>query len=137
MFKFHSFFWLLFGLYFSSCGIKKTPDSCHGAICTTEFRMMTVKLVDSVGNDFIPDKVETYLSDSTLINSQTTAAIPGQNVYTIVDDGNREALGVNVENEVLFKVIKSNQIRKQQTFKVKADCCHIIKVSGDTVLIVN
>ncbi len=121
----------------TSCGTKKTPNSCVGVICTADFRMMTIKLVDSLGADFLPDKVETYKDDSVLIQSQMGPVIPGQNMYTIVDDGNLKDLGVNIENNVLFKVFKNGQVQKQQLFKVKADCCHIIPISKDSVLVVN
>lgn len=128
--------YLLSGIFISSCGIKKTPDSCKGAICTAEFRMLTVYLKDSSGADFIPDKVETYNSNAQLINYQTAPAMPGESVYTYIDDNDLADLGVNIENDVVFKIIKNNQVIKEQPFKVKADCCHVIKVSGADTLIV-
>jgi hypothetical protein len=121
----------------TSCGTKRTPNSCVGVICTADFRMMTIKLIDSTGADFIPEKVETYGEDSILIQSQIGQAIPGQNMYTIIDDSHISNLGVNIENNVLFKVFKNGQLLKQQLYKVKADCCHIIPISKDSMLIVN
>lgn len=127
---------LSIGIFLCSCGRKRLPDSCVGAICTADFRMITVQIKDSVGADFVPDKVETYNSNAELINYQTTAAIPGQNVYTIVDDGDLNDLGVNIENEVTLKIIKNNAVIATQSFMVKADCCHVIKISGTDVIVV-
>lgn len=120
-----------------SCGTKRTPNSCIGVICTADFRMMTIHLIDSIGADFVPDKVETYSEDSVLIQTQTGPTIPGQNLYTIIDDSHMNTLGVNIENNVLFKVFQNGQIIKQQVYKVKADCCHIIPISKDSTLVVN
>ena len=100
-----------------------------------EFRMITVSLKDSTGNDYIPDKVETYLN-GTLIHYDSIPAVPAQNVYTIVDDSNLQTLQLNVNKDVNFKVIKNGSVIKEQVFTVKADCCHVSKVSGvDTIQI--
>jgi len=116
---------------FTQC--KNNSTSCDNMMCTTEFRMITVSLKDSIGNDYIPDKVETYLN-GTLIHYDSIPAVPVQNVYTIVDDSNLQALQLNVNKDVVFKVIKNNSIVKEQTYTVKADCCHVSKVSGTDTL---
>jgi hypothetical protein len=130
-------FFIFLVVILSACGTKKTPNSCTGVLCTADFRMMTIQLIDSIGADFVPDKVETYTEDSVLIQSQTGPAIPGQNLYTIIDDSHMNTVGVNIENNVLFKVFQNGQIIKQQVYKVKADCCHIIPISKDSTLVVN
>ncbi len=123
-------------LALASCGPKRIPESCNGVICTAEFRMLTVYLQDSLGNAYTPDKVETYDVNAHLINMQTIPAVPGGNAYTYIDDHNLSDLGVNMANEVIFKVIKHNATVKQDTFTVKADCCHVIKISGADTLTV-
>jgi hypothetical protein len=98
--------------------------------------MLTVYLKDSNGAAYTPDKVETYSTDMQLINTQSSTAIPGESMYTYIDDSNLDDLGVNTPNEVIFKVIKNNTTVKQDTFTVKADCCHVIKISGADTLVV-
>ncbi len=128
--------YLLFAIFICSCGNKRIPDSCTGAMCTADFKMLTVFLKDSNGAAYMPDKVETYSIDMQLINTQSGPTIPGESMYTYIDDSNLNDLGVNTPNEVIFKVIKSNTTVKQDTFTVKADCCHVIKVSAADTLIV-
>ncbi|HQW47209.1 MAG: hypothetical protein IPI22_06085 [Bacteroidetes bacterium] len=135
--KYMSFCLFLMVVVLMACNRKKTPDSCQGAICTAEFRMHTVYLKDSTGADFIPDKVETYNDNAQLILFQTAAAVPGMNVYTVVDDSNLDDLGVNITNELTFKIIKNNVVVKEAIYQAKADCCHISQVSGADTLIVN
>lgn len=119
---------------FTQCN-NSNSTSCEKTMCTMEFRMITVSLKDSTGNDYIPDKVETYLN-GTLIHYDSIPAVPAQNVYTIVDDSNLQALQLNVNKDVNFKVIKNGSVIKEQVFTVKADCCHVSKVSGvDTIQI--
>ncbi|HQJ06916.1 MAG TPA: Rnf-Nqr domain containing protein, partial [Spirochaetota bacterium] len=60
------------------------------------FVLICSNILISLLKDFIPDKVETYNTNAQLILFQTTAAVPGMNVYTVVDDSNLDDLGVNI-----------------------------------------
>lgn len=119
---------------FSSC-IGNTSD-CANAICTASFAMVTVSLKDSTGADYSPDRVETYLG-AQLIHTDTASAIPGQNAFTVVDDSDLQDLGANIDREVIFKVLKNNIVVKDEIYHVKADCCHVSKVSGNDLVYVN
>lgn len=114
---------------------KSSSNSCANTMCTADFRMITVMLKDSVGNDYIPDKVETYYN-GTLIHQDSISSVPMQNVYTIIDDNNLQSLQLNINRDVTFKIIKNGLVKKQQGYVVKADCCHVSKVSGlDTIIV--
>ncbi len=133
--------WILScGLIWGSISIltqcNNDTTSCEKTMCTADFRMITVTLKDSIGNDYVPDKVETYYNGS-LIKQDTLPSVPMQNVYTIIDDSNLQQIRLNINREVTFKIIKNGVVIKQQIYVVKADCCHVSKVNGLDTIIVN
>lgn len=125
-------------LLFSACTHTSTSDDCTKVMCTADFRMITVTLKDSAGNFYIPDQVRTELSQNgAVIQTSSSPAIPGQNAYTVADDGNIHNITRFQNTSVIFKVIKNNVTVKQANYEIKADCCHIEKISGDDVMIIN
>lgn len=102
---------------------------CSKTMCTADFRMITVELKDSLGNAYIPDKVQTFFNGS-LLQESNTPPVPMQNVYTVADDSHLLQLQLNVNRDLVFKVIKNNLVVKEASFVAKADCCHVSKVSG-------
>jgi hypothetical protein len=98
--------------------------------------MITIQLQDSIGNDFVPDKVETYNESNTLINSATTSIIPNENSYILIDDGNKNDIGLNTNYTVMCKVYKNGGVVKEEQFIVRADCCHVSKISGNTIIVI-
>lgn len=121
---------------FASCGTRRTPNSCEGAMCTADFRMITVAIVDSNGNKFTPDTLKTYDENNQLINICSESLIPIDNAWTVLSDTHKDLLGVNVNNTVYTKTFVNGNVYSQDTFVVKADCCHIMKVSGpDTITV--
>lgn len=118
-----------------SCWKRKTPFSCEGAICTADFRMITVALYDSLGNDYVPDMVATYYNGN-LLRMDSTAAIPGVNAYTIVTDSDMNWLGFNEPKDVTLKIYKGAALVDERMYNVKADCCHVQKVSGDDQIVI-
>jgi len=125
---------LVFALgLFTAC--HSSNSDCANTMCTADFRMITVELKDSLGNAFVPDKVQTFFNGS-LIQESTAPSVPMQHVYTVVDDSHLSTLQLNIHRDVNFKVIKNNVIVKEAGFVVKADCCHVDKVSGPAQLII-
>lgn len=120
----------------SSC--INTQNDCAKVMCTMDFRMITVQLKDSLGNPFMPDKVQTFHANGgTLIHEETSSPMPEQDVYTVADDGDLSDFTREKVTPVVFKVIKNNKTIKEANFELKTDCCHISKVSGPDELVVS
>lgn len=126
---------LVSGISITLLNCNSSSNFCANTMCTADFRMITVTLKDSVGNDYIPDVVETYYNGA-LIHQDSISSVPLQNVYTIIDDNNLQSLQLNINRDVTFKIIKNGSVKKHQSYVVKADCCHVSKVSGlDTIIV--
>lgn len=93
-------------------------------------------MVDSNGNSFLPDKVETYDASQTLLNVQTDPSIFGQNLYTVADDSDLGFFEVDQSEVVTMKIYRSGAVVHQARFEISRDCCHVQKVSGlDTLML--
>jgi hypothetical protein len=124
-------FMLLFA--FAACNRK---ESCQGSICTADYKMILVAMLDSNGNPFVPEKVETYDASQTLLNVQTDPSIIGQNVYTVADDSDLGFFEVDQSEVVTMKIYQSGAVVHQAQFEISRDCCHVQKVSGlDTLVL--
>lgn len=99
--------------------------------------MINVLLLDSIGNGYMPDKVETYnVSSGALLHQSTTPSIPNTNYYTVVDDGNKQAIPAFAFTTVEFRVTKNNMIVKRDSFIMSSNCCHVFKQAGaDSVIV--
>lgn len=129
----NTLFSLTFFLLLISCDRK---NDCSRAICTAEFKMILVAMVDSNGNSFLPDKVETYDASQTLLNVQTDPSIFGQNLYTVADDSDLGFFEVDQSEVVTMKIYRSGAVVHQAQFEISRDCCHVQKVSGlDTLML--
>jgi hypothetical protein len=127
---------VLVGFLFTSCTQKDT-GACGDVVCTADFAMINVVLQDSVGNAYIPDKVETYnISSGALLNQSTTPSIANTNYYTVVDDNNKQAIPMFAFTTVEFRVTKNNMVVKRDSFIMSSNCCHVFKQAGtDTVVV--
>lgn len=127
---------LLTGLFFTSCRQKDT-GACGDVACTADFAMINVLVQDSVGNAFVPDKVETFnISTGALLHQSTTPSVPNTNYYTVVDDGNKQVIPAFAFTTVEFRVSKNNMIVKRDSFIMSSNCCHVFKQVGvDTVVV--
>lgn len=122
-------------LVLSSCWKKRVPNSCYGVACTLEYRMISIAVIDSNGNSFLPQKIETYL-DTQCIHVCSSPILFNQNSWEILNDNNKDILGVNQNNTLYIKTYYNNTVLQTDTIIAKADCCHIEKVSGiDTIRI--
>ena len=134
--KYNLFSLFLLIVFATACNKKKLPDSCEGVMCTANFAMISVNIVDSVGNPFLPQKVETVNMQNDVVLVDTNASIPFQNMYNVLTDSEKDILGINIENTFIYHVYQNNNIVATDTFIIKADCCHIIKVKGNNTLVV-
>ncbi len=128
-----SLIFVFIAVLLSSCFRRKLPGSCINIACTNEYKMLTVAIIDSNNQPFYPQKLESIIKDS-IINVSNSPILPNQNAWLILGDDIKEKLGVNIENTMIVKTYTNNKVRSIDTFIVKADCCHIQKLSGKDTL---
>lgn len=129
-----TFYFILPILFFAQC--KNTQSTCEQTMCTMEFRFVNVSIKDNSGKLFIADKVETYSDNGQLIHAQSSPTISVDTNYTVVDDNQLKMLQRGVDNILLFKVYKGTNVVYQSKYIITADCCHITKKSGESVIVI-
>ena len=108
--------------------------SCHqGIICTTEFRMVMLKVKNSVGNPVVLDSFYTVRqSNNQKIHS---LANPPDGFYVVLDDSHHSQLQMSEDN-FRFLGWKNNQLIVDELYRIGADNCHISRNSGvDSVVV--
>lgn len=121
---------LYFLLAISSLPACKDKDECANQICTMDFRMVTVKLSLANGNDYIPEKTETYLDNGQLIHIQSSPTLLTENIYTVTDDGNLNNFSLNQTTHLSLKIYQNGIVDTVLDYQVQRDCCHVDKISG-------
>lgn len=112
-------------------GCSKDDDDCSGnLVCTTEFRIISVEVLDSDGNPVIFDEF-------TVTNLQTTEVIeldwePGDH-YPIAYDSMRSELPADGHQFEIVGFIDGQEVFRQ-IYLVGQDCCHITLLEGDTTI---
>lgn len=124
-------FFLLFGitLILTSCG--KDDDNCSGdLVCTTEFRIIAVEVVDADGNPVIFDE---YKVTNLQTNEVIELAWETGDHYPIADDSMRSDLPTDGHQIELVGHIDGQEVLRE-TYLVGQDCCHIRLLAGDTTI---
>jgi hypothetical protein len=110
---------------------EQIRKDCEGVMCTMMFAAVTVQVQDASGNGAALDSAR--VSSEKLGMSMTAKAGPDGTGYTIVDDGQVKQLARR-SGTVTFRGFKGGREVVRQDFMVKADCCHVSKVSGPDVV---
>ncbi len=114
---------------------KDDTLNCDKVVCSDLFAMIGVYISDL---SMTPEKLEVY----TIRSSTGEKIIVTQNetnlgVYFILDDSYRSKFAGTTETFTLVGTKAGTQVF-QQTYQIKADCCHVSKVSGkDSLTIPN
>jgi hypothetical protein len=125
---------ILLLLFFAGCENNNAND-CTNQACTEEFRTITVTIKDSENNPVVLDsfKVTNLESgdDFTRELSNTEfEAMREKGVYPLFGDEYARDFS-NKEVEINFKGYIDNEEIINSDYKVGADCCHVILISGD------
>lgn len=111
-----------------SCGKKADSNNCDGAICTLDYRMITVTVKDAQGNKVV-------LQKAALANLQTgdTAIIPlsemTDSTYIIFSDSEVKNMRNKTYNFRFIGTLNNAQVF-DEPYTFSADCCHVNLVSG-------
>jgi len=129
-----SVYLLLLLLFFAGCENNNSND-CLNQACTEEFRTITVTIKDSENNPVALDsfKVTNLENGGDLtreLNNAEFEAMRENGVYPLFGDEYARDFR-NKKVEINFKGYIDDQELINSDYKVGADCCHIILISGD------
>jgi hypothetical protein len=106
---------------------KDSPLNCDKVICSDVFAMIGIYISDL---SMTPEKLEVYtIRNSTGEKITLTQNETNIGVYFILDDSYRSKIAGTTETFTFVGTKAGTQIF-QQTYQIKADCCHVSKVSG-------
>jgi hypothetical protein len=100
--------------------------SCEKPIyCTEEFRTIVLE-VNGI-----------TLTESYTVNTENNDTIRidswGGNLYAILDDSYKNSINENPSSFQFYGFV-NDSLWVNETYQIKSDGCHIIKVSGETVI---
>ena len=129
-----SVYFLLLLLFFTGCENNDASD-CANKACTEVFKTIVVTIKDSENNPVALDsfKVTNLENGNDLsreINNAEFEAMRENGVYPLFGDEYARDFS-NKEVEINFKGYIDNQEIISSDYKVGADCCHVILISGD------
>ena len=130
-----SVYFLLLLLFFTGCE-NNDPNDCKNQACTEVFKTIVVTIKDSENNPVALDSFKvTNLENgddlSRELNNAEFEAMGENGVYPLFGDEYARDFS-NKEVEINFKGYIDNQEIISSDYKVGADCCHVILISGDT-----
>lgn len=119
-----------------SCGKPEEPkNECEGVLCTDLFAMTNIYVIDSATGHTV------ILSDYYTVNTEKDDTFRANgnewidSSYLVLSDNYMNVLR-NKEYKFRFMGFKDDSLIVNEPFTIKANCCHIEKVSGkDTVRI--
>ncbi len=123
---------------FLASGCKKNDglsDGCNGGPCTTDFRTVSVYLIDGSGQSRIIDSTRFLGPDGqpTMLSQHTSYPTPRS--FAIAGD---EWLRTHPKAVIpfRFRAFSRGQTVVDTPYQIGTDCCHVYKISGpDTIRI--
>jgi hypothetical protein len=116
-------------VFLGSC--EKCDD--EQLICTEEFRMVTIKLKNALAGPIVLDSSYTIRQSNNERIRPEQQVLPGS--YVVLDDSYHYKLK-NQEDNFRFYGWKNNQLIADQLFRIGGDNCHINKISGADIFVV-
>ena len=117
-------------LFLASCN----SDDCNNAVCTDDFRLVAVSVVDQNNMNVELDSTRSTVDNGTILVIENIE--PGfEDSYIVVDDSHMDDLpGSN--NIVTFNGWKNGIEVVDQEFVITRDCCHIGKGEGPDQIVI-
>ncbi len=106
---------------------EQVQKSCEGVMCTMMFASVMIQVQDASGAAASLDSA-TVSSEKLGISMPAKPGLSGGS-YTIVDDSQVRQLAQR-SGTVTFRGYRNGREAVREDFVVKADCCHVSKVSG-------
>lgn len=116
---------ILLSIFALSCG----EDHQESTICTTEFRVIYLEVVDSSGDPVILDDFQVIdLTTNEDISGEFTDFFEPESGYPVATDGSN--FNGSMTLELLFIGVLGDEISVRELFEVGRGECHIFKISG-------
>lgn len=122
--------YLFLTLFLSYCG--DDSQNCSRQPCTDIFIMVSVEVMDADGNVVGLDSVVTTDEKGTVIYHSTETL--ADKYYVVVTDTERNLLSPD-GSELTFKGWLNDQLEFSEIFLVGKDCCHIRKLEGPEMIV--
>jgi len=124
-------------LSFTTLACKKDKDQCpKNIVCTSEYRMITVHVVDTLGNPVALDFYEVYVQGSliplNLIDNPSWQA----GIYVIIADDKMNTLDRYEPTTLRFDGYLGAELVVREYYVVAHDCCHVVLHSGPTEVVI-
>ncbi len=124
----------------SSCERKndntkdKSPKCPPNTICTMMFAAVNTQVKDKAGASIVFDEVYTLRESNNEIIKYEQRNTNGS--YTVLDDSYRSEIENTSDN---FRLVgkMNGQTVMNELFVIKADCCHVSKVSGKSEIVID
>lgn len=128
----HQLVFLLITILLISCDKQNSSNECADAICTEDFRIFNVKVVDTNDKKIV---LKSFMTLNIPTADTITFSMNDDTTYTVLDDSYREKI-YNQTVDFRFYGTTQNGDEFNQPYSFTADCCHVSKVSGTETIIV-
>lgn len=122
---------LLVAISLFSC--KKKQDKA----CTALFAMITIQVKDTLNNPVLLDSTSIFVpSTNSYLSILTDDFYKSNGEYVVFSDEFIHLTSENKSLDINFKGFKNNSLKVNETIKVSQDGCHVTKVSGNSMVII-
>lgn len=129
-------FLIFLSLALVSCCKEETSECRDDLVCTEIFVSIGVKVKNTNNQDVTLLKTTTEIQGTNIILTKTDLN-PFYGSYTILDDLSKSDLKKS-GSIVTFKGYDSkNKLVFSEIYTIGHDCCHVVKLNGKEIIIVN
>jgi len=121
-------------LIFSCCKTEQS-DCPTDLACTEIFASVGVKIQNSKNEDIKLSKTSTEIEG--ISNIITNTGFDLYNYYVILDDLSKNELKKSGSSVTFKGYDNNNQLVVNEKYTIGHDCCHVLKIAGKEVIIVN
>lgn len=115
---------------------SKEENPCDPEImCTMDFRVVSLTIIDGEGKPVILDDFYTEFEDFTF-KTQRDEYQMQEGLYPVVNDGEMNKLSFKGNSAVFIGIRNGKEIIRHK-LKVGKDCCHVVFMEGEKEIVVD
>ncbi|MCW5898633.1 MAG: hypothetical protein KIT10_05130 [Flavobacteriales bacterium] len=120
-----------------ACRYDKPGDCPKDIICTMDFRSVGVQVTDTAGAPVVLDSTRTIhlAHGAVVLRSSGPEPFPAGSWYAVLTD-NHMSFTDTKGRDFRFEGFLGGARKAQALFRIRHDCCHVDKVSGPEVIVV-
>ncbi len=119
-----------------ACTKTEKADCPSDLACTQEYMSLSVKVLNNKGEDVKLSKTTAEIAGNTNIITKTNFE-PFFNYYVILDDASLKDVSKSGSTVTFKGYYANNQLHFSEKYVIGHDCCHIVKMEGKDVIIIN